>query len=288
MALLYKMRAIAQSDSSYVFWTDSEPDLDGSNAPESVVTDSIVIDSVGGQAEGGGGGGAPQYHDTTFSPVALWQFNGDLTDSSGNGFDLLTGTGTERYASLFTGFQMLNMNLVARRSINDSLLTLTGEWTIECLVSVPANETGADRTLISFEGGTEFENTNHLYNIRLNGSNNLENFCEYSTGANSFRATSIPQSDLRPIRHLAVTQSSDGKTNRFYIDGVFQEEVTATNAPTGGTNSRIGINGHQDNSARFVDDDGLIASVKIIASKLSDSEIASEYNRTLGPVYGTI
>ena len=48
MALIYKMRAIAQSDSSYVFWTDSEPDLDGSNAPEAVVQDSIVVDSVGG------------------------------------------------------------------------------------------------------------------------------------------------------------------------------------------------------------------------------------------------
>lgn len=53
MALLYKMRAIAQSDSSYVFWTDSEPDLTGTNAPEAVVIDSIVIDSVGGTPTGG-------------------------------------------------------------------------------------------------------------------------------------------------------------------------------------------------------------------------------------------
>lgn len=55
MALLYKMRALAQSDSSYVFWTDSEPDLDGSNAPEAVVTATITILSVGGTAEGGAG-----------------------------------------------------------------------------------------------------------------------------------------------------------------------------------------------------------------------------------------
>lgn len=43
MALLYKMRALAVSDNDYVFWTDSEPDLDGTNAPEAVVTASIVV-----------------------------------------------------------------------------------------------------------------------------------------------------------------------------------------------------------------------------------------------------
>jgi hypothetical protein len=46
------MRAIAVSDSLYVFWTDSEPDLTGANAPEPVITDSIVIDSVGGSPSG--------------------------------------------------------------------------------------------------------------------------------------------------------------------------------------------------------------------------------------------
>lgn len=48
---LYKMRGLAVSDNDYVFWTDSEPDLDGSNAPEAVVTDSITILSVNGGVE---------------------------------------------------------------------------------------------------------------------------------------------------------------------------------------------------------------------------------------------
>lgn len=55
MAVLYNMRAIAQSNSEYVFWTDSEPDLDGSNAPETVVLDSITILSTSGSSDSGDG-----------------------------------------------------------------------------------------------------------------------------------------------------------------------------------------------------------------------------------------
>jgi len=46
----YKMRALAQSDNNYVFWTAFEPDLTGASAPETIVADTATILSVWGTA----------------------------------------------------------------------------------------------------------------------------------------------------------------------------------------------------------------------------------------------
>lgn len=78
MALIYKMRAIAQNNSEYVFWTDSEPDIDGSNAPEAVVLDSIVVNSIGGTVAGEPSG--PETYSVDFSTLPAGAIsNGSLS-----------------------------------------------------------------------------------------------------------------------------------------------------------------------------------------------------------------
>jgi hypothetical protein len=53
MALTYNMRALAAIDNDYVFWSSSNADADGSEAPETIVDGSATIVSISGEAEGG-------------------------------------------------------------------------------------------------------------------------------------------------------------------------------------------------------------------------------------------
>jgi hypothetical protein len=133
MALIYKMRAIAQSDSSYVFWTDSEPDLDGSNAPEAVVADSIVVDSVGGTAAGGASGEPTLIYEVDFASLAAQDLStggdGSKTidghtwyawNTGTNNIKITNGTGIEiDGASVNAAYRTLVMDMSSLSDVDD-------------------------------------------------------------------------------------------------------------------------------------------------------------------------
>ena len=92
MALVYNMRALAQSDGNYVYWGSSAPDPTGTNAPEAIVIDTATIISISGEDTGGGGGDSieeinwvrftPVVHASTTDPTfgqieGLWRREGD-------------------------------------------------------------------------------------------------------------------------------------------------------------------------------------------------------------------
>jgi len=282
MALVYKMRAIAVSDSSYVFWTDSEPDLDGTNAPEPIVADTAIILSVGGTAEGGGAVASITPHDTTHSPEVLYNFasGSRFTDSSGNGRDLQASSGTVLYANVL-GLPMVSCRSGnVYRNTNDAALELTGAVTIEAIVVPPMPyNTSDDMILVSFNA----TGNNILWDARLEKSTGYwTSLTQSSSGTDDKPSTTAAEAG---IQHFVETRASDGVSVKFYVNGVQVDSVTHDNAPSGPAGQSVRIGSNPINSVRWL---GLIGSVKVIADELTASEVAAEYNRTLGPLLGEI
>ena len=71
--------------------------IDGASSVALVTEDGSVLGGSGGG--GGSAGWSVGNLDTTYSPVGLWNLDGNLTDSSGNGNDLTEQTGTAQFTS---------------------------------------------------------------------------------------------------------------------------------------------------------------------------------------------
>ena len=268
MALLYKMRALAVSDNSCI-WTDSEPDIDGSNAPEAVVIDTISIDSVGGTS----GTSTAQLHDTTHSPAGLWQFNENFVDSSGNGFNLSSNDGSiNRFIELYgIKFAFFEGDTDLTRPGYDAALNITGALTVEFFIL-----SFGGGVLVSFIGSGETESTNSIYAISQNNF-----FSETGVGTNHEQSTGF--SPLNSVYHNVIIRENDDSLTQ-YVNG--QHVFSGGSVPSsGGTSAKfyIGSNGPGDSYCNC-----LLSSVKVIDGALSANDVKEEYNRTLGPVLGII
>jgi hypothetical protein len=225
-----------------------------------------------------------QLHDTTFSPVGLWQFQNDLTDSSGNGFSLTVETGSERYTDIFPGVRGFKFNDLTGLIYNvaEATLAITGDFTIEMLLNLQAYT--SLRNLVSHAGtfgsGASADNAFYCMQV-LDSTGEFGYLQESGSGADSAVTYSTTRPPLNNLCHLALTRIS--QVIRLYIDGVLIATSGTLTTPDGGTSGRfrVGVS-----TQRAPDCD--VASLKLIASGLSGTDIVSEYNRTLGRFYGEI
>jgi hypothetical protein len=102
---------------------------------------------------------------------------------------------------------------------------------------------------------------------------------------------SFKHDDNRPV-HIAVTRAADGLTYKWYVNGVLRETIVATTPPPvgGGTLGRLTLFTHPSVVTDTFDFFGVTieaASLKIVGSELTAAEVNAEFERTLGPVYGT-
>lgn len=227
-------------------------------------------------------------HDTTFSPVGLWQLNGTLNDTSGNGFNLTVDTGTARYADMMPGFSSLLVN--ASRFIYNTTgtsLKISGDMTVECLIRYQTpSPTTTVNYLVGYAGGsgsgTQADNIQYAINI----PSGLMGFTwtqESGSGSATSYALSTRVLTRTVVHHFAATRTSN--VIQFYLNGrAFGVASSALTTPDGGTTSvfRIGGDGAQNAIT------GNIASLKVIASALSASQIAGEFNLTLGSYYNAV
>lgn len=223
-----------------------------------------------------------QYHDTTYSPVALWQFNGNVNDSSGNGLTLgVSGTSTESYADLYPGLKGIMFDGNQRVTVNQGLLKITGDMTIEMLLVYNPSSLTASSLIVQGASG-ESSGTNYLYSIAINDVSvgGLVWFSESGSGVDSSFTADTVTVPRKVLCHLAVTRTSN--VIQFYLNGV----------PAGVASSAL-ITPFDGNSGSFVVGDvGVnaplcgIASLKIIASALTSTQILGEYNRTMGRAFG--
>jgi len=243
--------------------------------------------STDGQADGGGAGGlSVNLHGLEHSPVGLWQLQGDLTDSSGNGFDLEVGAGTEQYVPLSGSVDaaFLDGSTYFRRAAAEASLLITGDVTIEALVSwvqdppgTGVNTSISGPALVGHGTAGETEPANSVYILGARPGGGLKWLTESGGGSNAqYELTAdLP---AQTLHHVAVTRASN--VVRLYWNGTLLGTSGTLTAPTGGASGRFVIGALTDGSNE--NPTALIASVKLIASALTPAQIRAEFVRTLG------
>lgn len=247
-------------------------------------------------------------HAADANTVALWQGdppgNGGsgLVDSSGNGFTLALGAGSERYGTLGRlqeGFLCDGATYWIRAgSANDSALNLVGDMTIECIVrplAQPAGQgaAGAGGCLVNYAAlGETGGNDNVLWQLsdsqtasagpNMAGTWLASAFWETGAGVNS----GIDDTSIQPLNmpfHLALVRQVVGGTytHTFYVDGA-RQSVTA-----GGTVGTLGVApgqfahiGADHNAGEFFV--GMLGSVKVSNVARSAGYIAEDAARCIG------
>jgi hypothetical protein len=230
------------------------------------------------------GSSVPAYHDTTHSPVALWNFNSTLNDTSGNSRHLTLQAGTTRYMSIFPGLTGAWFDgSTYYRLAHTAALDIVGAMTVEAIITV-GGVLAADAYIVSHaapNGAGESTDNNYLWSMGVQGSvaNDFWAFWEYGAGSNVTVDAAVGPAPYTPI-HVAMTRSATGVT-KFYINGVLMYTSGAnTIAEVGASPTQYTTVGANDaGGATFT---GGICSLKIIASELTAAQILAEYQRTIG------
>lgn len=225
-------------------------------------------------------------HDTTHSPVGLWQLQGDLTDSSGNGYTLSVGAGTEQYVPISETVQghLFNGSTYLRRATAEAALRLTGDMTIELLVmwlidppGVGVNTSASGPALVSHGDNGETPATNNLYTLGPRPGGGLRWLSESGSGTNAIYdlTGSMP---AHVLHHLAAVRDSNVVT--FYWNGSPIGTSGSLTAPTSGTDGRFCLGNIFNGGSE--EPTCIMSSVKVIGSALTASQVQAEFERTLG------
>ncbi len=217
--------------------------------------------------------GVPARFDTTHAPVGLWNFDGTLNDSSGNGLNL-TGSSVV-YRQLMPNYRGVVSATTLGRAVYDALLAIPGDVTIEAILRmrlVPSNA-----HIVYFGAATTtVEADNTQYQIDLETEAILQWFSQ--SGANVgavFNATSTVES-LPSIGELFMVQTTRiANVVQAYLNGLaFGSPSSALATPTGGTNGKLTLMTGTNPPEYY--------GLKIIASGLTAAQCKAEFNRTLG------
>lgn len=212
-----------------------------------------------------------------YSPDALYLFNGDLLDASGNGYhlsDLLgdgAGAHTTEYLEALPGLTgvLFDTDDQHRLSVTDAALAYTGDVTIQVLLM---SAVAADDNV-----------TQSVLSIGTTGTNFYADL-EYSSGTSGMAATnqgntgaSVARMGYRHVVNLAqwVRESNVWKfrLNGRDIGSGGSGALTATGTPT----LRIGAIDGNPGSNPF---SGAVFCVKINGSALTDAQLLAEAQRS--------
>jgi hypothetical protein len=208
-------------------------------------------------------------------PFALYNFEGNLLDTSGNGRDLTAGA--SNYIDIFPGFVGREINSGAPATRNDQAFNLPGDITI--LSMIQANDyVGANVLAFRGIGGTQA--LNYIYSFGpYAGTRQLQFFSETGIGVGTtFNGTLRQLPFIHNLVWLGMTRI--GGVVQYWINGRkngVPSGVIAT--PNGGTSSVL-ITGEVG--------EGAIGAIKFWDRGLSDAEMAQQYNVTMGRVFGEV
>ena len=254
---------------------------DAGAAKSGMVTDAGAVQGAGGAAAAA----TPAIGslDTTNTPVGLWLFDDDLTDSSGNGLTLTAEAGTASYTELggktwihFDGaLRLIEATTAASLAIlGDMTCTVVMKWL------VPPSTT-AQYIVNKGDAGDAAENTNANY-VLYQSSTLLKYLHEYGVGTNS----TIAQITTPTTTHLfsspfMLTMVRDGTNILMYIGAQLMSTTSVSGqTPTGGGSGDLYIGDDSDGSDFLTD--CLISGVKITASALSAAQVKAEYELVFG------
>lgn len=248
---------------------------------------------IQGIAGATGAAAAIGLHDTTHSPVGLWQFNGTLADTSGNGYDLSVDTGTVTYAAMVPGLVGVRLSsLRLKAALAANLLRITGNVTVEVLCQLEADTVGSavgTNAFISFTGGQDDSSStlNYLYHLAFNQGRLPQWFSEHGTGVNDVHTiTDQALPPLGQLFHFAAVRAFN--IVQLYVNGrPFGPPSSVLTEPTDGSASQLWVGGSGGTSPVLCSD-RVIASLKIIPAALSAAQVKAEFNRTAGKFYGSL
>lgn len=227
-------------------------------------------------------------HGLEYDPVGLWQLDGDLIDSSGNGYDLELENGSTPVASdVLGGYFDGSSNLHHNGTPAD--LRILGDYTAEMLIRFPYGPgitagPNSLKWLFVHSGSTAGETTaeNVVLGLRSRGDNveGFEHFQEGAAAADSTIAFTDQAFAHWRTYHLACVRAGNDIT--LYANGsVFDQTRTTSPAapPTDGASGRFRLGGTGTVSDYFT---GWIASFKLIPSALTAAQVRAEVARTIG------
>lgn len=219
--------------------------------------------------------------DTTFTPVALYQLNEVLTDSSGNAHTL-TSAGP-LWSEVYPGVRGLYppSSGVIEVANADAALRVAGDLTVAAVIYVRNAAVGGG-IILSYSGdGSDDSSAASNFQYRLSASaQTLSWLSEHGASGLNDAYNITFQLPIRQTSLIAVTRVSN--VIQFYMNGkAVGAASSALTTPDGGTSGRLTIgNGWGGGgSANFY---GTIASACIIASGLTATQMKSMYNNSLG------
>lgn len=218
--------------------------------------------------------------DTSTNPVALWNFEGNLNDSSGND---LTLTGTPlRYTSynqdFITGAAMSASSSFTRT--HTDLLTITGALSIEVIGSFVNND--LLQVLVDCGGSGETLATNFVYRFGINSNGTLYLFWEYGAGTDQTISGDTSIGFVMPTYIGFSRSSGDPCDCNFYINGSSGGSGSLI-PPGGGTTAIHSICGSTSGSF-LVARGSVVSSIRITPEELSPQHFKDTYNQCLAGI----
>ena len=239
--------------------------------------------------------GAIEYFDNAIPAAGLWNFNGVLTDISGNGNDLALSAGNLAFCDISPGKLGLYVLATARYQTAGfaAALQLLGDVTVLAIVQRDQAQTTA--ILCSKAASGELEAANQIYSFTLEAQATDADLirtryqAEQGAGADItyLSGGNVSLSPIHNIMFCAMRRT--GNVIRFYVNGLpFGPDSGVLAAPTGGADpaSRFVVGANSPGSANA--SKYVLFSLKVVSSSLSDDDIKSEYNRTLGLAFGVL
>lgn len=217
---------------------------------------------------------------TLHSPLALWSFNGVLTDASGNGRTLTVAAGAAVYAELWPGYKGIDFNGTLRLGQTASAFNVLGDITIEMVIVLNATPNGNAFLVWGGPGETEAENAS--FQVTINADRSVTIISEHGAGVNdtfTTAAVAVPPPGI-PF-HFCVRRASN--VWQVLVNGVVLGAASsALTAPTGGSTGAliVGANLVPALAAAM-----LIADLKIIGSALTTPQVLAEAELTVGQLY---
>lgn len=229
------------------------------------------------------------HNNSDIASVGLWQFDGNLNDSSGGSNNLSMSTGTVRYTDLFPGIDatnggglrglLLDGSTVVGLSSSVGTFQITGNLTIEFIVTL-GMPPGSTSYLFSHGASGESAGANYLYSLRVLSTNQLSYFAEHSSGTDIQFDSAACLCTGEPT-HVAMVRSSNQVS--LYMNGLLVGAASSgLSAPTSGTSGKLKIGGDAVDGQRAV---AAISSFKIINSALSSGQVLDEYADTLSTCF---
>lgn len=225
-------------------------------------------------------------------PIFLYNFDLGFTNmgSAGSAGDLIPEAGAVYFTHISPGRQGVYItpgnNLIA--SAFNSTLAHNGDITL--FIMVQLDQYSVDVSFyISHGGTTELEATNVLYSITMSESFTPPRpfgwLSESGAGVNS-TVDSAANFVIPPIHNMMwIGVVRSGTTVSVWINGIKNNTGSIT-APTGGLDAgnRLRIGGHPP----FTTSSHVMFGAKGVARAYTDDEMRSEYNYTLGGVFGQV